>query len=85
MTWTKEDSAQSIAQGWNVFEIWDGRVEFEIQKDDPSNIFISDEAARSYVRIRAAAGDALALKATQIVFRSKVGAAAPGKTKRKKS
>ena len=82
--WTKQDSTAACAQGWDVFEIWDDRLLLEIQKDDVSNIFLTDEAAREFVKERASATshrDPLCHKAWALVFRSKV--APPPKGRRK--
>lgn len=75
MTWTKEDSALALPQGWDVYEIWDGRLTLEIQKDDKSNIFLSDDAAREYVKRRASASSfrcPVCYKAWTAVFKSKI-------------
>jgi hypothetical protein len=53
-----------------VFEIWDGRLEYEIQKNDKSNIFLSDEAARLHVKTFSNIND-LCRKAWALAFRSK--------------
>jgi hypothetical protein len=74
--WTPENRAAAVTQGWNVYDIWDERkerFEQEVQRDEKSNIFLNDEAARMYVYQRAHGGDALATKAAGLVFRSKVG------------
>ncbi|WP_155837288.1 hypothetical protein [Herminiimonas sp. CN] len=67
-----------------MFEIWDARLTLEIQRDDASNIFLTDEAARAFVKERASATsfrDALCHKAWSLVFRSKI--APPSERKRK--
>lgn len=71
MHWGEQDKAQAAAQGWGVFEVWDQRVLYEILRDDNSNIFLTDAAARAYVAARAAARvpDPLARRALQLVFR----------------
>ncbi len=80
--WTKQDSTAARAQGWDVFEIWDGRVQYEIQKDDQSDIFKTDEAARAFVHTRNNSDrDALCHKAWSIVFKSKVALPTKGKKK----
>jgi len=71
--WTKADAKQAEPQGWDVFEIWDNRIEYEIGMLERSKIFLTDEAARAFVAARGKAGDALALKALKIVFVSKCG------------
>jgi hypothetical protein len=68
--WTNQDSTAARSQGWDVFEIWDGRLEYEIQKNDKSNIFLSDEAARLHVKTFSNIND-LCRKAWALAFRSK--------------
>lgn len=74
-TWTEQDKALAAPQGWNAYEIWDGRrVHLEIQKDDKSNIFLNDVAAREFVKERAnrsAHRCPLCYKAWTLVFKSK--------------
>ena len=69
--WTNQDSTLARAQGWDVFDIWDSRLTFEIQKDDQSNTFLSDEAARAFVYANSQTNH-LCRKAWTIVFKSKV-------------
>jgi hypothetical protein len=74
-TWTDQDKDDARLQGWTVAEVWDRRVQLEIFKDDVSNIFLNDEAARTFVREKAnktSGRDALCFKAWSLVFRSKV-------------
>lgn len=83
-TWTKQDSAAARAQGWDVFDIWEGRAFSEIQKYDESTTFKSDEDARAFVSARASASSDLTdlcVRAWSIVFRSKC--AVPPKRKKK--
>lgn len=60
ITWTAEDSEKASAQGWGVFDC-DG--EYQLQRHDDSNIFLTDHAAATYVKGRASLGDELAQKA----------------------
>lgn len=89
-SWTKQDSTAARAQGWDVFEIWDGgtaRITLEVQRPFAVDTFADDEAARAYVRVRASDTpnkDALCHKAWALVFKSKLGASsAPKKGKKK--
>ena len=85
-TWSSQDSTAARAQGWDVYEIWENGLQYEVQKNDDSTTFSTDEAARSFVRTRAADSpqrDALCHKAWVIVFKSKLGVPSV-KPKRKK-
>lgn len=62
--WTREDSARALAQGWDVFDTGD---RLEIERDDEAAIFEGDEQAIAFVEARAASGDALAIKALEVV------------------
>ncbi len=76
--WTRQDSLAAQEQGWDAFEVWDSDMEslgYEIQRHDFKTTFVSDEAAREYVRERASrtsSRDALCHKAWVIVFQSKL-------------
>jgi hypothetical protein len=63
--WTADDCKVADGQGWNLFNI-DGLGRGEIQRDDDTAQFVSDEDAISFVRRRAAEGDAVAAKALTI-------------------
>lgn len=67
-TWTKEDSAKARAQGWDLFEIWDGRIELMVQ----ATTLTSDEAARLFVEHGAKNNDELCKKAALLAFRSRM-------------
>lgn len=58
--WTPDDSKKASAQGWGVFECGG---EHQLQRDEESSIFLTDDAAAAYVRSRAGLGDELAQKA----------------------
>ncbi len=75
--WTAEDRAAAQLQGWDVFDIVDNttaKLFMEIQEYGPR--FEHGGFARAFVIDQIKAGDVLALKATRLVFRSKVGAQA---------
>jgi len=79
-SWSDHEGSESAAQGWGVYECVDEKttkVFFEIQTFGTR--FKHDEAARVHVAGMAKGGDALALKALRIVFRSKVSDKAKGK------
>lgn len=82
--WTKQDSTAAAAQGWGVFEIWDtDRLQLEIQRDNDSGIFTTDEAAREFVKMKSHTDhspDSLWARAVIAVFHSKLSP----KPKRKK-
>lgn len=76
MEWTETLKNDAAKQGWALTAFWDQakqRIESQIFKDDVSNIFTTDEAARGYVAEQTKRGDKLATKATQLVFQSKLG------------
>jgi hypothetical protein len=62
--WTAENSHQASQQGWNVY---DCDSEHEIQRNEDSEIFLTNHAAAAYVKGRAALGDALAIKALSML------------------
>lgn len=73
-SWTEDDQAEAMLQGWGVFEIIDGqshKLFLEVQLHGVR--FDQDEYARLFVAEREKAGDALAKKAVRVVFRSKAG------------
>lgn len=73
MKWTKQDSDAARNQGWDVFEIWDMATErayLEIQCTALPGHFITDEAARAFVKLHQ--NDPLCAKAATIVFKSKI-------------
>lgn len=70
--WTAEDSAKARVEGWDLYEVWDGRIEWVVQKFDGSSLQSSDEGARLYVAHRAKNNDALCRKALLIAFQSKM-------------
>lgn len=72
MTWTKEDAAEAAKLGWGLYEVWEGKLEWIIQRDTASNIFLTDEAARLYVKDRANHNDALCTKAMRLMFHSRM-------------
>ena len=77
MNWTEEFKNDAAKQGWTMTAFWDQakqRVESQIFKDDTSNIFTTDEAARAFVAEQVKRGNKLAVIATQAVFQSKLGA-----------
>jgi hypothetical protein len=77
MEWTEALKNDAARQGWALTAFWDQakqRIEMQIFKDDTSNIFTTDEAARGYVAEQTKRGDKLAVLATQSVFQSKLGA-----------
>ena len=79
--WTKQNSTSARQQGWNVFEIWDGRrLIYEIQAADDVPIMHADEAARAFVKARTDS-DALCHKAWSLVFNSKLIQPPKGKKK----
>lgn len=63
--WTKEDSAQASADGWDIFEVEGGQAEIQQAQGDVA--LASDDEARELHRSLAQRGDGLALKAMQIV------------------
>ena len=82
--WSKQDSTAARLQGWDVFDIWEGRAFSEIQRYDSDTPFKSDEEARAFVSARATSSTDLTnlyVRAWSIVFRSKV--AVPTKRKKK--
>lgn len=58
--WTASDSLQASEQGWGILHCGG---EYQLQRDDDSEIFLTDVAASTYVKGRAALGDELAQKA----------------------
>ena len=58
--WTASDSHQASQQGLGIFRC---NGEYQLQRDDDSEIFLTDDAAAAYVKGRAALGDELAQKA----------------------
>ena len=79
--WTKQNSTSAREQGWNVFEIWDGRrLILEIQAADDKAILHADEAAREFVKAHTS-HDTLCHKAWSLVFNSKLIQPPKGKKK----
>lgn len=70
--WTDADATAAAAQGWNLYEVWEGKIEWVVQKVDSSSLLSTDEAARIYVAHRAKNNDALAAKAIRIAFNSRM-------------
>lgn len=77
MNWTDEDQMNAHRQGWGVFR--NSEYGLQIEKlDDPSSVglldeprFIDDDAAVSYVAIRASEGCILARKAIEYIRNEK--------------
>jgi hypothetical protein len=61
--WTVGDANKADAEGWSLF---DAGGRFEIERDDETEIFDSDEAAVAHVERRAAEGSTLHAKALLI-------------------
>lgn len=66
LTWSAEDSAAAMKQGWDVFEIDGNGEKLAIQRCDDSGVFKEDLAAVAFVKRQAAQGDALAAKAVRL-------------------
>jgi hypothetical protein len=75
--WNAEQAKKARGQGWLLAEVWDGRLLLEVLRDDASNIFTTDAAARAFVlaRAQAAARDELCAQALRLVFASRLAAA----------
>ena len=80
--WTDDDQAAAAIQGWGLFDIVDEKqptkVFYEVQERGVR--FEGDEFARIFVAHQAKNGDALAMKAVRLVFRTK--SAIPPKRKK---
>lgn len=85
--WSNEDVVAARAEGWNLYEIWDGRLgrlELMIQAEGLSSRFQTDDDARRYVAAQVQAGDKMAERAMRLSFLSRVtpvGKKAPRKNK----
>lgn len=71
--WSTENAHAAQLQGWNLFEIWDNRLELMIQKVDDLPIFKTDDDARRFVAAKAQAGDKLAKRAVELSVISRMG------------
>ncbi|MBC7414223.1 MAG: hypothetical protein H7327_04760 [Herminiimonas sp.] len=70
--WNTDDSTAARAQGWDVYEVVDnGHYYLEIQRDDASNIFLTDTAARDFVKALATKQKTLHHRAYMAMFLSK--------------
>ncbi len=77
MNWDSYDITEAAKQGWILTTIWDlqkARLEAQVFRHEHSNIFTTDEAARAFVALRTKHTDALAIKASKLVFLSRLGA-----------
>jgi hypothetical protein len=91
LNWTAQNKEAARAQGWGVFDIWvpPDRLGYEIGvvASLPPGLLKTDEAARDFVRQRAAPGphqDPLCHKAWVIVFHSRISGGSPARPKGKK-
>ena len=65
-TWSESDSLIAASQGWGLFDTNADGTKVEIQKCDESKIFANDAAAEDFLKVQAAAGDSLAIKALEV-------------------
>ncbi|HEX7243413.1 MAG TPA: hypothetical protein VF263_24225 [Longimicrobiaceae bacterium] len=62
-TWDLEDANAADDQGWNIFENHGEGHAWQLQRDDSAALFADDDAAWTFVRVRAATGDFVAARA----------------------
>ena len=89
LRWSAEQSAAARKQGWDLYEVYDplpaafqtggkavrsNKIVWHLMRDDTSNIFLTDQAAREFVK-KAGEKDpkSLAAYAVRLVFQSKSG------------
>jgi len=66
LEWTTADSQAADRHGWNVFNLDESRGRGEIQRDDETDWFATDEEAIEFVRQQAKEGDVVAVKALKL-------------------
>jgi|GEM_PF-3900095 hypothetical protein len=64
--WNREDSADAIEQGWEIF-CQDEGDPFVLSAVDEKGIFTSDDEAWKFVHAKAKAGDQLAIRALAFI------------------
>ena len=79
-SWTEADIATAALQGWAMFEYIE-RGKFIWAIEEWGVRFINSEFARRFVAERAHVGDALAMKAVRLIYRSKAAVPTPRRKK----
>ena len=81
LIWNEADQASAAADGWNLFEVPNaaapGGVQWDIQREDDSDVFEKDDAAVFHVYSKAMQGSDLHRRALKIALSTAVGHAIP--------